>query len=426
MRKLLCIIISWNRPDFLRRTLESLFLKTGDIETLVVTVDNGSDWMTRTILDQEERIGKCVFLESNLGINRALEAALPDDVSQEFQHILISDADMGRGVYGCGKVIRRLSLELVKIPEIQEQIECRKLLRRGVYAWSRAFVVCVVLSVGFVWIWKVENLRTDDLVFYWGLFVLPSILAVFALAYARVYSKSLVNYQILVKGQELQIVAHPVLSDATIMLDQCWWCEGRTCNDPGLVEAIDHSALLISWYPFDSESKVAVGLRPENRAVWEVILSVATCGRTKPRGYAEAVRKHCACAACAGILICVCVAFNVAMQRFRIPIVVPLGSIVTSAVIVSLIVEKVFSHAMGDLEFINNRFDLERKCCAVGVIGVVGGGGLRGPNGMLLTGLAIYALQLAAVSVCALNYARAERSDPRVKARSMLEVFPNT
>lgn len=94
MRNLLCIIISWNRPEFLRRTLESLFLQTGDIETLVVTVDNGSDWMTRTIIEQEERIGQRVFLGSNLGINRALEAALPDDVAQEFQHILISDADM--------------------------------------------------------------------------------------------------------------------------------------------------------------------------------------------------------------------------------------------------------------------------------------------------------------------------------------------
>lgn len=94
MSKLLCMIISWNRPEFLRRTLESLFLQIGDIEALVVVVDNGSDSKTREVIEQEVRIRRGVFLGSNLGINRALEAALPEDVSLEFQHILISDADM--------------------------------------------------------------------------------------------------------------------------------------------------------------------------------------------------------------------------------------------------------------------------------------------------------------------------------------------
>ena len=47
MRKLLCIIISWNRPEFLRRTLESLFPQIEDIDALVVIVDNCSDSKAR-------------------------------------------------------------------------------------------------------------------------------------------------------------------------------------------------------------------------------------------------------------------------------------------------------------------------------------------------------------------------------------------
>jgi glycosyltransferase involved in cell wall biosynthesis len=94
MSNLLSIIIAWNRPEFLKRTLESLFLQMQDIQAQIVVVDNGSDSMTRQVIEQDERIGRRIFLGSNLGINRALEVALPVDVSQEFQHILISDADM--------------------------------------------------------------------------------------------------------------------------------------------------------------------------------------------------------------------------------------------------------------------------------------------------------------------------------------------
>jgi len=94
MRKLLSIVISWNRPEFLRRTLESLFPQIEGIQSQIIVVDNGSDLDTIEVIEREERIGRSVFLGSNLGISRALEAALPDDVSQEFQHILISDADM--------------------------------------------------------------------------------------------------------------------------------------------------------------------------------------------------------------------------------------------------------------------------------------------------------------------------------------------
>lgn len=94
MSRLLGIVISWNRPELLRRTLKSLFLQIEDTQPQIAVVDNGSDSETLAVITREERIEKRVLLGSNLGINRALEAALPDDVSQEFQHILISDADM--------------------------------------------------------------------------------------------------------------------------------------------------------------------------------------------------------------------------------------------------------------------------------------------------------------------------------------------
>ncbi|MES2790055.1 MAG: glycosyltransferase [Planctomycetota bacterium] len=94
MNRLLCVIISWNRPEFLRRTLESIFLQIRDIDAQVVVVDNGSGPEAREVIERETRIEQRIYLGANLGINRALEAALPDDLPHEFQNVLISDADM--------------------------------------------------------------------------------------------------------------------------------------------------------------------------------------------------------------------------------------------------------------------------------------------------------------------------------------------
>ncbi len=94
MPAVLCLVVSWNRPRLLRRTLESLFPQIVDLAAQVVVVDNGSNVETCATIEREERISKRIYLGSNLGINGALEAALPGDVTKGFQYILISDADM--------------------------------------------------------------------------------------------------------------------------------------------------------------------------------------------------------------------------------------------------------------------------------------------------------------------------------------------
>lgn len=46
MGRLLAIIVSWNRPEFLRQTLRSLFDQLVDTPADVVVVDNGSEAAT--------------------------------------------------------------------------------------------------------------------------------------------------------------------------------------------------------------------------------------------------------------------------------------------------------------------------------------------------------------------------------------------
>lgn len=92
--KLLAVIVSWNRPHFLRRTLDSLFLQLKAAEADVIAVDNGSDAPTRQLLQQERRLSQVIQLTTNIGINAALEAALPADLDQKYHAILVSDADM--------------------------------------------------------------------------------------------------------------------------------------------------------------------------------------------------------------------------------------------------------------------------------------------------------------------------------------------
>jgi glycosyltransferase involved in cell wall biosynthesis len=94
MNEILVVIVSWNRPEFLRRTCQSLFPQLDGVSSKFLVVDNGSDEATRNVIEQEVRIDERVFLGSNLGLNRALEAALPRDLARDFEYLLISDADM--------------------------------------------------------------------------------------------------------------------------------------------------------------------------------------------------------------------------------------------------------------------------------------------------------------------------------------------
>ena len=92
MTELSCLIVSWNRPEFLKRTLDSLFDQLVGMDAAVGVADNNSYPATRDILLQESRLTWRIMLDSNLGINGAVEAALNDLADSKY--ILVSDADM--------------------------------------------------------------------------------------------------------------------------------------------------------------------------------------------------------------------------------------------------------------------------------------------------------------------------------------------
>lgn len=82
--------MSWNRPRFLRKTIDSLFWVCRDTDKVVV-VDNGSVENNIEIITSDSRIHDYILFPENRGINAAIEAALNkhnDDL------VLISDADM--------------------------------------------------------------------------------------------------------------------------------------------------------------------------------------------------------------------------------------------------------------------------------------------------------------------------------------------
>jgi len=93
-QSLFIYVVSWNRPHFLRATLDSIFAQTADFAARVFVVDNGSDQETTDIIRNEKRLAGYQLLEENLGINGALDAILPNDLVKQTSHVLISDADM--------------------------------------------------------------------------------------------------------------------------------------------------------------------------------------------------------------------------------------------------------------------------------------------------------------------------------------------
>lgn len=94
MDRLLAIVVSWNRPQFLQPTLDSLFEQLREIPSDVVVVDNGSDPPTQKVIRQENRLHSAHLLDRNHGINGAIETALNESLSHQHRWILISDADM--------------------------------------------------------------------------------------------------------------------------------------------------------------------------------------------------------------------------------------------------------------------------------------------------------------------------------------------
>lgn len=94
MEYLLAIIVSWNRPEYLRRTLNSLFDQVTGIQADVVVVDNGSEAATHAVLRAESRLHGIHCFESNRGLNQAIETAVSRWRTPDHDWVLISDADM--------------------------------------------------------------------------------------------------------------------------------------------------------------------------------------------------------------------------------------------------------------------------------------------------------------------------------------------
>jgi glycosyltransferase involved in cell wall biosynthesis len=88
------IVISWNRPKFLRRTLDSLFWFTSSHDKVCV-VDNGSHEDTQRVVNSDCRLHERYVLPKNLGINGALEHVMrTSPIYPAEKYILVSDGDM--------------------------------------------------------------------------------------------------------------------------------------------------------------------------------------------------------------------------------------------------------------------------------------------------------------------------------------------
>jgi len=94
VRSMFVIVISWNRPKFLRRTLDSLFWFTSNYDRVCV-VDNGSHEDTQKVINFDSRLHERYLLPKNLGINGALEHVLQTSpIFPTEKYVLVSDADM--------------------------------------------------------------------------------------------------------------------------------------------------------------------------------------------------------------------------------------------------------------------------------------------------------------------------------------------
>ncbi len=91
---LLAIIVSWNRPKFLERTITSLQQQLQGLSADLCVVDNGSGQETRQLIRQNRSVSGYLLLHRNLGINGALERVFPRSLSDQYEFLLISDADM--------------------------------------------------------------------------------------------------------------------------------------------------------------------------------------------------------------------------------------------------------------------------------------------------------------------------------------------
>jgi len=85
-------VVSFNRPHLLKKSIYSLADCLEDVEYKIVVIDNGSDEMTREIIDKNECIHEVHLLDKNIGFNLALDKVVAKDV--ESKYILISDHDM--------------------------------------------------------------------------------------------------------------------------------------------------------------------------------------------------------------------------------------------------------------------------------------------------------------------------------------------
>lgn len=91
---LLTIILSWNRPELLERTIHS-YLRTVSVPYKLIVVDNGSDQKTVSVLARlaAQYNFKAVFLKKNIG-GKAFNEILNNEDLHPYQFIHFSENDI--------------------------------------------------------------------------------------------------------------------------------------------------------------------------------------------------------------------------------------------------------------------------------------------------------------------------------------------
>lgn len=90
MKDILVFIISWNRLNFLKQTLDSLYKQLSCLKYDIFIVDNNSDLSVKDFIKSGENGYR--LLDSNKGINWPIENILPEIVNHEY--VCISDHDI--------------------------------------------------------------------------------------------------------------------------------------------------------------------------------------------------------------------------------------------------------------------------------------------------------------------------------------------
>lgn len=87
-------VLSWNRPGFLARTLESLSPLCARDGVRLAVIDNGSGTETVNLIRSFPGVSETHLLPENRGISTAFDIVIPSDVADHFDFITTTADDM--------------------------------------------------------------------------------------------------------------------------------------------------------------------------------------------------------------------------------------------------------------------------------------------------------------------------------------------